>query len=218
VSTNASVSASSSSSHWKHFDYRFEANPSIFKSNFHPNDCSINTLVGPLILQTLIRATFSPLETTGGRFICSGSSDGNVYIYDVLTGELVDRLGGHRAVVRDVSWHPTQPLISSASWDGCVKLWGFDSNLNERQGAKQWRKDKEQFQKTKTRVNREEEEEEEEDDNDDDEDEDEEDDDEEEEEEEEEDDDDEEEEDENEDEEEEEEEEEDVDENEDENA
>jgi hypothetical protein len=38
----------------------------------HPDDCSINTLYGPLVLQTLIRANFSQLDTTGGRFICSG--------------------------------------------------------------------------------------------------------------------------------------------------
>jgi WD40 repeat protein len=149
VSSNASSAASAR--HWKHFDYRFEANPSIFKNNMHPDDCSINTLYGPLVLQTLIRANFSPLDTTGGRFICSGSADGCVYIYDVLTGDVVDKLSGHAACVRDVAWHPSKPLIASASWDGFVKLWSFNSNVSERLGAKQWKKDRDAFSRFKIR-------------------------------------------------------------------
>ena len=117
----------------------------------HPDDCSINTLYGPLVLQTLIRANFSPLDTTGGRFICSGSADGCVYIYDVLTGDVVDKLSGHAACVRDVAWHPSKPLIASASWDGFVKLWSFNSNVSERLGAKQWKKDRDAFSRFKIR-------------------------------------------------------------------
>lgn len=162
VSSNAAIS-SASETRWKHFDYRFEANPSIFKHNLHPNDCSINTFYGPVVLQTLIKANFSPLETTGGRFICSGSADGCVYIYDVLTGEVVDRLSGHKAVVRDVSWHPSKSLIASASWDGIVKMWSFDSNISERLGAKLWEKEKELFLRTKNDSHEEESDDEEED-------------------------------------------------------
>ena len=33
------------------------------------------------MLQTLIRAYFSPLATTGQRYIYSGSADGSVYIW-----------------------------------------------------------------------------------------------------------------------------------------
>jgi len=154
VSSNAAIS-SASATRWKHFDYRFEANPSIFKHNLHPNDCSVNTLYGCMVLQTLIKANFSPLETTGGRFICSGSADGCVYIYDILTGEVVDRLSGHKAVVRDVSWHPSKPLIASASWDGIVKMWSFDSNKSERLGAKLWEKEKEMFLRTKNDIHEE---------------------------------------------------------------
>ena len=117
----------------------------------HPDDCSINTLYGPLVLQTLIRANFSPLDTTGGRFICSGSADGCVYIYDVLTGDVVDKLSGHAACVRDVAWHPSKPLIASASWDSFVKLWSFNSNVSERLGAKQWKKDRDAFSRFKIR-------------------------------------------------------------------
>jgi hypothetical protein len=36
-------------------------------------------------------------------------------VYDVLTGEVVKQLAGHRALVRDVHWHPHQPMLLSAS-------------------------------------------------------------------------------------------------------
>ena len=49
--------------------------------------------------------------------------DGCVYVYDVVSGAMVRRLEGHTAAVRDVSWHPTQPLLASSSWDGTFILW-----------------------------------------------------------------------------------------------
>ena len=36
-------------------------------------------------------------------------------MYDLLTGEVVKELKGHRSCVRDVSWHPTKPEIISSS-------------------------------------------------------------------------------------------------------
>ena len=75
---------------------------------------------GHNVFSTLIRARFSPAHTTGQRYIVSGSEDGYVYIYDVLTGQVVNVIGGHDDVVRDVAWHPYAPLILSASWDGSI--------------------------------------------------------------------------------------------------
>jgi len=86
----------------------------------HRDDCSIHTYRGHRVLQTLIRSSFSPAATTGQRYIISGSHDATVYIYDVLTGQIVRRLEGHKNLVRDVSWHPYLPEIVSTSWDGTV--------------------------------------------------------------------------------------------------
>ena len=62
--------------------------------------------------------------------------DGGVFIWDMLTGELVDRLHGHGAVVRDVTWHPHRPTLLSASWDGTLGIWTrtSDSEAAERRG------------------------------------------------------------------------------------
>ncbi len=38
-------------------------------------------------------------------------------------GQLVSQLSFHESVVRDVSWHPTEPLLVSVSWDGGVVSW-----------------------------------------------------------------------------------------------
>jgi len=75
------------------------------------------------------------METTGQRYVYTGSGDGNVYIYDSLTGELVGSpLHGHRAVVRQAAWHPYLPTIVSSSWDGkCVK-WEYLHNEQEPSG------------------------------------------------------------------------------------
>jgi hypothetical protein len=87
-----------------------------------------------------LRCDFSPMATTGGRYAYTGSGCGGVFIFDVLTGApsrqrpaadivrralsaaglacagtAVSRLEGHDAIVRDVSWHPTQAVLMSSS-------------------------------------------------------------------------------------------------------
>ncbi|EGG09515.1 uncharacterized protein MELLADRAFT_115776 [Melampsora larici-populina 98AG31] len=49
----------------------------------HPNDCSVMTYRGHSVLQTLIRVHFSPPNTTGQRYIASGSSDGFIHIWNL---------------------------------------------------------------------------------------------------------------------------------------
>lgn len=55
----------------------------------------------------------------------TGSSDGSVYYYDVLSGKMVSSLHHHSSVVRDVTMHPELPLMVSCSWDGRVAAWDF---------------------------------------------------------------------------------------------
>jgi WD repeat-containing protein 23 len=40
-----------------------------------------------------------------------------------LTGKRVAKLSFHRGTVRDVSWHPTEPMLVSSSWDGHIAKW-----------------------------------------------------------------------------------------------
>lgn len=67
---------------------------------------------------TLIRAYFSPMHTTGGRYVYTGSAEGAVHVYDMLTGQQVEGspLYLHRKLVRDVNWHPYEPVMATVSW------------------------------------------------------------------------------------------------------
>ena len=55
----------------------------------HPHDTSLQTYRGHRVLQTLVRAYFSPAHSTGGRYVYSGSSCGGVFVWDALTARQV---------------------------------------------------------------------------------------------------------------------------------
>uniref|UniRef100_A0A672Z997 WD repeat domain 1 n=1 Tax=Sphaeramia orbicularis TaxID=375764 RepID=A0A672Z997_9TELE len=65
---------------------------------------------------------FSP---DGSRF-ATGSADGQIFIYDGKTGDLIGSLGGekaHKGGIYAVSWSPDSSQMISASGDKTVKLW-----------------------------------------------------------------------------------------------
>lgn len=105
------------------FDYRWMEYPGSGRVVSREGDASIMTFRGASILSTLIRSYFSPEFTTGGRYVYGGSADGVVRIFNIVSGEVVGELKYHREVVRDCSWHPTQPLLVTTSFDGSVVAW-----------------------------------------------------------------------------------------------
>ncbi|XP_064641112.1 DDB1- and CUL4-associated factor 11-like [Lineus longissimus] len=106
------------------WDYRWQQFPRrVIRKKVIPGDTSIMTYRGHSILYTLIRCHFSPEFTTGQRYIYTGCATGGLIIYDTLTGDIVKRLEGPRACVRDVAWHPFEHNIMTASWDGTIGKW-----------------------------------------------------------------------------------------------
>ncbi|CAF3782523.1 unnamed protein product [Adineta steineri] len=107
------------------WDYRVGAQPQTLQRHEIAGDPSVCTYRGHSVSYTLIRCYFSPAFTTGQRFIITGSSDGCVYIYDVLKGTVERCLrvrnnqygAGRERCVRDVAWHPYDNYIISTSWD-----------------------------------------------------------------------------------------------------
>ncbi|PWY99089.1 WD40 repeat-like protein [Testicularia cyperi] len=71
----------------RNFDYRSMAYRKP-RYQSHPEDCSVMTYRGHAVLKTLIRCHFSPLETTGQKYIYSGSADGRIHIWS-LDGTVV---------------------------------------------------------------------------------------------------------------------------------
>eukprot|EP00873_Tetraselmis_striata_P036859 jgi/Tetstr1/457123/TSEL_043773.t1 len=108
------------------WDYRWMDYPARGYDVRHPQDVSLKTYHGHSVVGTLIRCYFSPAVSTGQRFIYTGSHEGSIYIYDLLTGERVSVLEHHDHTVRDCSWHPSLPMLVSVSWDGTVVQWGVD--------------------------------------------------------------------------------------------
>lgn len=113
-----------------HFDYRVQPCPRIPSSSSSRDDSVVTYAGSHHTLQTLIRAHFSPLHSTGQKYIYCGSSDGACAIYDVLTGREVALLSGHGDAVRDVSWHPYGCFLTTGSWDGEVALWSAQGDAN----------------------------------------------------------------------------------------
>ncbi|XP_043812923.1 LEC14B protein isoform X2 [Manihot esculenta] len=107
------------------WDYRWMDYPPQARGLKHPGDQSVVTYRGHSVLRTLIRCYFSPLYSTGQKYIYTGSHDSCVYIYDLVTGDQVAVLKHHKSPVRDCSWHPDYPMLVSSSWDGDVVKWEF---------------------------------------------------------------------------------------------
>jgi len=63
--------------------------------------------------------------------VYTGSGDGIIYVYDVLTGKIVTQLKGHNGVIRDLSCHPNEPWIVSTSWDGTLNSWYYEEEEEE---------------------------------------------------------------------------------------
>lgn len=106
----------------RNWDYRWDDVPKRFFNAVKPlhGDSSIMTYRGHKVQKSLIRAKFSPAQTTGQRYIYTGCGTGRLIIYDVLTGGIVEAIEGHRDIVRDVAWHPHRTEVITCSWDHSV--------------------------------------------------------------------------------------------------
>ncbi len=66
----------------------------------------------------LSRCTFN----NDGSVLATGSADGLVYVWDLVSFNLKYKLPGHKGQVNEVAFHPTQPIIASASSDKTIFL------------------------------------------------------------------------------------------------
>ncbi len=62
-------------------DYRWDEWPGDVDQVVHPHESSVMCYRGHSVMQTLIRAYFSPADTTGQRFVYAGSADGVVHVW-----------------------------------------------------------------------------------------------------------------------------------------
>ena len=69
-----------------------------------------------------------------GRLVAAGSLDTVVRIWDVATGQLIERLRGHRDSVYSVAFTPDGRGLVSGSLDKTLKYWDLRPILQRQQG------------------------------------------------------------------------------------
>lgn len=82
----------------------------------------LKTYTGHVNSKYCISASFS---ITNGKYIASGSEDNNVYLWELQSRKVVQKLEGHTDTVISVACHPTENMIASGSLgnDNSVKIW-----------------------------------------------------------------------------------------------
>jgi len=58
-----------------------------------------------------------------GQFVYSTSQDNAIYVWDVATQKIVQKLEGHTQIVRDLCRHPQFNVLATASYDKTMRLW-----------------------------------------------------------------------------------------------
>ncbi|KDD73587.1 hypothetical protein H632_c2030p1, partial [Helicosporidium sp. ATCC 50920] len=103
------------------WDYRWMGYPAQGRRMEHPRDASQASFYGHSVLQTLIRAYWSPPDF-GQSCIYAGSADGICRVWEATGKPVAKLLGGGDDVLRDCSWHPHWPTIVTASFNGDVVI------------------------------------------------------------------------------------------------
>ncbi|KAK9874970.1 hypothetical protein WA026_005786 [Henosepilachna vigintioctopunctata] len=66
-----------------------------------------------------------------GNYLCAGSDEGVIFIWDKYSGEIVTALWGDVSIVNCIQPHPSACFIASSGIDPVVKLWSPSSEDNQ---------------------------------------------------------------------------------------
>lgn len=82
----------------------------------------LKTYTGHVNSKYCISSTFS---ITNGKYVVGGSEDNCIYLWELQTRKIVQKLEGHSDTVVSVSCHPTENMIASGALgnDKTVKIW-----------------------------------------------------------------------------------------------
>ncbi|KAF9619369.1 hypothetical protein IFM89_006556 [Coptis chinensis] len=91
------------------------------------NNCLLSaSLDGTVRAWDLLRyRNFRTFTTPQSRQFVSLASDqsGEIFVWSMKTGRLLDILSGHEGPVHGLMFSPTNAILASSSWDKTVKLW-----------------------------------------------------------------------------------------------
>ena len=82
--------------------------------------CHLYALTGHLNKDYCVMSCFG---TVNGKWVISGSEDNHLYIWNLNTCEVVEKLIGHTLPVLCCDVHPSEQVIVSGSLDKSIKIW-----------------------------------------------------------------------------------------------
>lgn len=87
----------------------------------------LKTYTGHVNSKYCISSSFS---ITNGKYVVGGSEDNCIYLWELQTRKIVQKLEGHSDAVISVSCHPTENMIASGALgnDKSVKIWTQQKN------------------------------------------------------------------------------------------
>ncbi|MBN1119616.1 MAG: hypothetical protein JXJ17_00935 [Anaerolineae bacterium] len=62
-----------------------------------------------------------------GELLVSSHRGGNIRVWDIYSGELINELEGHTKTPWQVAFSPDGTMLASGSWDQTVKIWNVES-------------------------------------------------------------------------------------------
>ena len=74
------------------------------------------------------------------KFVTS-NGDGQIKVWDILSGDVLHRFTGHKTSVRTISISPDGDLLASGAEDGAVKIWDLGHFLDETDSAAEQQKE-----------------------------------------------------------------------------
>ncbi|ETO11862.1 G-protein beta WD-40 repeats containing protein, partial [Reticulomyxa filosa] len=98
------------------------------------NFCSSSELLKILTGHTKIVWSIDYLAFEGGQFICSGSNDNTVRVWDIDNNKQIQSFNGHSGAVYSVRFSPhhyynhCQNIICSSSSDRTIRFWDIKHN------------------------------------------------------------------------------------------
>ena len=65
--------------------------------------------------------------------MAAGSDDGNIYIWEKRTGEIVRMLEGDESIVNCIQWHPRAAMMATSGIENVIRLWEPRTGVGNRE-------------------------------------------------------------------------------------